>query len=358
MPQHPVLIFGAGATKACGGPLTDEILHDAFRERDNLMFPASLDVLDRFLREQFRVPEQLPARRKESYPSLPLLLSLLDTAIDRKHALGSDWTCDELRKVRLAAEAAVFLLIMHRLRTVKPLYHRLVERVAQQTGTAPWIVSLNYDVIADNAMIEASAQFEGEGRLPDYCCDVSTPAYVETPRWGHLLKIHGSMNWLYCPACHRLDVGISRSGYMMKVPSRALDLASLDEAYTSGYQCPECKVWMAPVMITPTHLKDYRNPHVAAVWYRAERLLQKADRAVFVGYSLPWDDVDVIYLLKRGLRAVPPERITVVEHSDPPGQPIGKHDAGRRYAAVFGEGLDWQPVGFSDWLDSPSAQFA
>jgi hypothetical protein len=29
-PQNPVFIFGAGASKACGGPLTDEILFESF----------------------------------------------------------------------------------------------------------------------------------------------------------------------------------------------------------------------------------------------------------------------------------------------------------------------------------------
>ena len=31
MADHPIVIFGAGATKACGGPLTGEILSKAFK---------------------------------------------------------------------------------------------------------------------------------------------------------------------------------------------------------------------------------------------------------------------------------------------------------------------------------------
>jgi hypothetical protein len=56
-----------------------------------------------------------------------------------------------------------------------------------------------------------------------------------------------------------------------------------------------------PVMITPTQKKDYRSPHVARVWYEAERLLRQANQGVFIGYSMPEDDVEVVYLLKRGL---------------------------------------------------------
>jgi hypothetical protein len=104
-------------------------------------------------------------------------------------------------------------------------------------------------------------------------------------------------------------------------------------------------------MITPTHLKDYRNPHIASLWYRAERELQDCTRVIFIGYSLPWDDVDVIYLLKRGLlrKNGASPAITVVEHSARK-VPIDEHDSGRRYRAVFGRNIDWQPIGFEKWL--------
>ncbi len=66
-------------------------------------------------------------------------------------------------------------------------------------------------------------------------------------------------------------------------------------------------------MIAPTHFKDYRNPHLAQVWYEAERVLREANKVIFIGYSLPDDDVEVVYLLKRSLAHLEPECITVVE---------------------------------------------
>jgi hypothetical protein len=44
---------------------------------------------------------------KEDYPTLPLLLSLLDTAIDHKQPFGSNWPPDELVRVREAMEYAI-----------------------------------------------------------------------------------------------------------------------------------------------------------------------------------------------------------------------------------------------------------
>ena len=51
-----------------------------------------------------------------------------------------------------------------------------------------------------------------EGRFPNYCCDIRTDFYRTEPRrFGTLLKLHGSLNWMYCKTCHRLEIGASDS---------------------------------------------------------------------------------------------------------------------------------------------------
>ena len=89
-------------------------------------------------------------------------------------------------------------------------------------------------------------------------------------------------------------------------------------------------------MIAPTHFKDYRNPHLAQVWYEAERVLREAEKVIFVGYSLPDDDVEVVYLLKRSLAHLPPECITVVENRSgkSAARSIRDHAVGRRYRTL------------------------
>jgi len=59
--------------------------------------------------------------------------------------------------------------------------------------------------------------------------------------------------------------------------------------------------------------------------------------------------VDVLYLLKRGLSKLSGKQITVVEWAEEP-VPLDRHDAGRRYQAVFGRDIDWQPLGFVEWV--------
>jgi NAD-dependent SIR2 family protein deacetylase len=343
-----IVVLGAGATKACGGPLTGEILPRAFASRHR----HRLAQLEGFLVQQFGLPKT--GRGNDDFPQLPLLLSLLDTAIDRDHGFGGRWTVDQLRRVRKEAEYAVFDAIAEglRARTAPDVHRQLFEWIWRSTGRPPDVISLNYDLLADQALIA----MEGGG-FPDYGCQIDTAGYMEGRRWGRLFKIHGSMNWIYCGACDRLELGIDKRGETFKI---ALSIArrtvessrDLQQYYqTRAARCPRCDGEFRPVMITPTHLKDYRNPHIAALWYQAERVLHECTRVIFVGYSLPWDDVDVIYLLKRGLlrKQGKPPTITVVEHALRK-VPIEKHDAGRRYRAVFGRNIDWQPIGFEKWI--------
>jgi hypothetical protein len=70
----------AGATKACGGPLTNEILPQAFEPtvRKQIEQEYYIDLLDRFLID---LPQQQEDRTECDYPALPLLLSVVDTAV-------------------------------------------------------------------------------------------------------------------------------------------------------------------------------------------------------------------------------------------------------------------------------------
>lgn len=352
-----VVIFGAGATKACGGPMTNEILVDAFRERDHIQREDFLDLLDQFLIQNFHLPSNAPARRQEDYPGLPLLLSLLDTAIDRRHALRAGWGPDRLVDVRDALEYVIFALLDHRLRSISTNHYlRFMELLQSAPAEEPTFISLNYDLIADNALIKRGEK-TGHVGVPDYGCDVATPAYRSLPRSGKLFKLHGSLNWLYCPGCHRLDVGVSEAGRMFKVLDTLYqeEYNRLEDRYSCmGAACRECGANVRPVMVTPTYLKDYRNPHISRTWYEAERTLRRADRVIFVGYSLPEDDLAVTYLLKRGLSHLHGSAVTVVEF-DPAGRGLRDHPVGARYRTLFGDALDWRTEGFGEWVDAHEA---
>jgi hypothetical protein len=259
---------------------------------------------------------------------------------------------ERLVHVRDGLEYLIFAVIKHQLEyghgKDKPNYYEEALRKVNE-GVAPNVISLNYDIIVDNTLCALTGD-----TFPDYGTDISTEAYRQSRKFGKLLKLHGSLNWLYCPGCLRLDLGVAGLGApgTSKVLDELYQENPLEPRYgCHGTACHECDSRVRPVLITPTHLKDYRNPHVSDVWYEAERMLRRADRVVIVGYSLPEDDVDVIYLLKRGLENVPPSRVTVVEF-DPQRRHLREHPVGLRYRSLFGGELDWHTEGFAAWLES------
>jgi hypothetical protein len=171
------------------------------------------------------------------------------------------------------------------------------------------------------------------------------------------LKLHGSLNWLHCKTCHRLEIGASESRRFVKVLSRLVG-PTLEQTYTPGGSlCQVCQTKLRPLLIAPTHLKDYRNPHLAQVWCEAERVLRESNHVIFIGYSLPDDDVEVVYLLTRSMAHLLPQQITVVEY-DPSKPLLSAHAVGRRYRTLFGDGIDWHPEGLDLWLQSAAGPAA
>jgi hypothetical protein len=118
----PVLILGAGATRACNGPLTNEVLLEADKAVTDIEREGYLALLDRFLEEVFHLPPRA-LRTKFSYPGLPLLMSLIDTAIDRGQPLHVNYDVPKLRDVRAALEYAIFVVLEFELRGQSPPLH-------------------------------------------------------------------------------------------------------------------------------------------------------------------------------------------------------------------------------------------
>lgn len=352
-----VVIFGAGATKACGGPLTSEILPRAFERQTAIEREQFLPLVEAFLKQNFHLATDVALRKTEDYPPLPLLLSMLDIAIDRRQSLGRDWPSGRLEEVRNALEYIIFAVLTHELAEIEsPGVAHKADHYFRFLQTLPslddlTVISLNYDIIVDNALLKLTDAF------PDYGCDISTAVYNGSHRRVPLYKLHGSLNWLHFPSCQRLDLGISGSGQRtIKVldelfQEQSRTVGTLEHRYTcQGSPCadPRCQTPVRPVMITPTHMKDYRNPHIARIWYVAAQALRQADRVHIIGYSLPPDDVDVVYLLKRNMQDVAPERITIIEF-DPERRSLSEHDVGCRYRGLFGDGIGWVTDGFESY---------
>jgi len=360
--MHDTVIFlGAGATKSVGGPLTDEILPAIVNDASSPDPTGRVPRLRQFLLDQFHVT---PGSPSEAFPGLPMLMSLIDTALERRESLHPSWDYNNLQDIRECVELGIFDVLEEKLFKAQTtnhfsLFHTLYPVAAPPAvQSEPCVISTNYDLIADTAMMFMSESRLPEGGLPAYLCSISTDFYRDPhkPHFGKLLKLHGSLNWLYCRTCHRLEIGASDARKYLKILNSLVG-PSLEQAYQiDGGICPtpNCLGKLRPLLIAPTHLKNYRNPHIAQVWYEAEQMLRTAGRVIFIGYSLPEDDVEIIYLLKRSLAHLTPSQITVVSYN-PAMPPLGSDPIGRRYRTLFGDAIDWHPEGIDPWLPTAAA---
>ena len=112
--------------------------------------------------------------------------------------------------------------------------------------------------------------------------------------------------------------------------------------------CLRCDVPYQALIITPTLLKDYANGLLLQVWRKAEERITRADRLVFIGYSLADADVQIKCMIKRATyngRIQRPERptITVVDKKGKGTQ------AKERYRRLFGE-VEYLPIGFVQYV--------
>ena len=240
--------------------MTDEILPAMFAEKSRI---ASSDPggrvakLVQFLQTEFHVIPGLP---KEQYPGLPLLMSLLDLALDRRELFGVGWDVNVMAELREAIELGIFDVLEEALMKSPTNNHFTLLTKLFPAPATPHVITTNYDLIVDTALMHVSQQGQPPGGLPDYHCGFAN--FTAEQKFGTLLKLHGSLNWLYCRTCQRLELGATDSTKFLSIFQKIAG-PDLRSSFTAdGAPCGACKTKLRPLLVAPSHLKDYRNPHL------------------------------------------------------------------------------------------------
>src|SRR5215472_2720361 len=152
-----VIFLGAGATKACGGPLTSEILPAILGGAPAFDPAGKLQKLNQFLQDQFHT---MPGLAPDSYPGLPLLMSLLDTALERRQSFHPSWDAASISEIREAIEFGIFDVLEEKLVQAPTNNHYMLLNQIYPTPAQPCVISTNYDLVMD-----ASMMFLSEARL-------------------------------------------------------------------------------------------------------------------------------------------------------------------------------------------------
>jgi hypothetical protein len=139
-----------------------------------------------------------------------------------------------------------------------------------------------------------------------------------------LYKLHGSLNWLRCEVCGHITVNVRQ---------RIAPVEYWDGKKRSRSQECWCDGLLRSVLVTPSVVRDVRDANLLGIWQAAVEDLRMADEWIFVGYSLPAEDIAIRSLIVRAWhgRRHADLRVRVVQFEDCPPP----SDTQQRYGLLF-----------------------
>lgn len=297
-----VIFLGAGASKAEGAPLQRDLLQEYFKMRieknkmevrdyglqENDVDYRMEQKVKRYFYDMFGIDRCNPLPTGTVFPTYEEVLGMIDLADMRNEKFyRQDNTFnynslevrdnDRISLVLLMAETIKYTLENSK---SDPYHQYLVEYLVNGNKMQDIaFISTNYDILVDNAI-------ENPGGLNiDYGIDLyNNIATNNIP----LYKIHGSLNWLYCPVCKTTKITRGEKGATYLIDGR------LREA-----KCLKCNSLCEAVIVPPTYYKNMNNPCLNLVWNKTEEELTHTEHIIFCGYSFPDADIHIKYLLKR-----------------------------------------------------------
>ncbi|HXD31346.1 MAG TPA: SIR2 family protein [Pyrinomonadaceae bacterium] len=352
------IFLGAGASAAEGAPIQSELFKEYFGSGKVPQDAPIRKVLGNFFQRIFQIDLDGPLG-PIAFPTFEEALGVLDLSETRRESLRgfnsesafkneavplNESYSNHVNLIRFYLTLAMAKAIddgLRRKRDDQPTaeYHqKLVDNLRNMDLMKDTLfISTNYDLCIDEALKEEL----------DYGVEFSGNKFGEEgpPNRVSLFKIHGSLNWLYCPVCNNLN------GYEAKA---VLSLLYPDRPIT---QCGFCETVMAPVIVPPTFYKDMSRVFLSSIWNKTENSLREVDHVIFCGYSLPDADMHIKYLLKRMQTNRKPDkqpvRFTVINHHE------GKSEQGAeaehaRYDRYFGrDNVRYTMAAFEDFVQSP-----
>lgn len=356
--KRTVVFLGAGASAAEGAPLQNALFQNYFGSIRALGPYAPSTNIDRelatFFSNMFDIDVHRDDLNETIFPTFEEALGVLDLAEIRRESFKdfglqtSASNSGRIGFIRQYLVLAMAKVIADKLSGSRNLHRTLIRNLASKGLLANTsFVSANYDILIDNALIDYERDDYVLGETINYGIDFTN---YEQGLWIkpkpdaiQLLKIHGSLNWLYCATCNDIKITPFEKGVI-----RLID--SPHEAI-----CKNCKCLMTPVVIPPTFYKNMSNIFVSTVWNRAETALRRADQIIFCGYSFPDADMHIKYLLKRaqinrmtGCRI----RFTVI-NNHPNKKPEQMREEEHRYRRFLRGPIEFTQASFEGFAEAP-----
>ena len=213
------------------------------------------------------------------------------------------------------------------LELIQSVLAKLTERIIDKEGdlnkfstcltSSDTILTFNWDILLDNLLGREKVlkAIYNKGNIPSQNCyhhfihqlsahgeanwgglSVSPPYKEWNNQNGFFLKMHGSIDWIFC----NNDL------------CRAFGKGFLAPSIGQPLYCSNCHEPVYPLLIPPVLNKQYRRYHlIRRIWNTAFKEIEIADEIIIWGYSLPETDFYSAWLL-RNARKKPIKTLTLI----------------------------------------------
>jgi len=351
---HPkkAIFLGAGASSAEGAPMQGELFREYFiNNPDDYTHSEIREQLSDFFKLMFGVDVNSQNLKDVTFPTFEEALGIAELAVSRKESLRNfdletNAGSNNLRSVR---QNLIFLMaeIINKKLKEKSIYHtQLVTNLHKKELLHEiCFVSSNYDILIDNVLTEMYPQYH-----LDYSTDFAN--FSLEKKWHEpdkeksiqLHKLHGSLNWLFCPTCNNLTLTPKEKG-VIKLLTRYKDS-----------MCGFCGSVYLPLIVPPTYYKDLTNVFLSNIWNKCEETLRDVDHVIFCGYSFPDADLNVKYLFKRiQTNRTTPLKFTVINNHAMKTQQAAEAEK-LRYQRFLGEkNVNYSKMSFEEFSSDPES---
>src|SRR5579871_2300465 len=370
MSRTHVYIVGAGFSMHAGLPLQAGFTEAMLAPRAEASHPMHplISHLGKFVHDAFDHNESAKAR---FWPNLEDVFTNIDLAANTGHHLGPKHSPSSLRTTRRVLLARMMYMLNEKYveaeRNKAEEWEKLDNFFKDLDIKHSAFISINWDTVIERRLTERhkvknfdylcgaqAARFPSKGNV------ISERASVEDSKGVPVVKIHGSVNWLYCDSCRRLywfppDDAI-RIAMQLITPQEGKKLKLREAEDCAKWRCLNCTtVPLTTRIATFSFLKALDFPMFERSWVSAERLLRNADKWVFIGYSLPAADYEFKHLLKRVQlsRREPPEFAVITGGSE-----ADCDNTYANYQRFFGRGIRRDENFFPDGLSARAIQAA
>jgi NAD-dependent SIR2 family protein deacetylase len=353
--DQTVIIVGAGFSAVAGIPTTSKLLDNFHDSPPTDTTPGALQLaISTQLKGFWTATFGWNASSKP--PTFEDHFTAIDLAANTGHQLGAFYTPSRLRAIRRLSLHRVFETLDQRFTSN---YHisQLVTLLVQGSGNA--VVSTNWDIVVERHL-------PTDGQSYNYGIPIRLlNGNICGDSGLKILKLHGSANWCYCDDCRRLFQNSLVEGkgaykrwlFLEKRDFHALGVdqpESLADWNTDRDppQCPQCKIRLSARVATFSFDKALGYYQFQGVWEEALRVLRRAERWIFIGYSLPEADFELRHLLKTAQLAGKPGRrlqIDVILDNKPAPRDRFNRFFGSKLTKVHNQGFEtWaaSSVGF------------